>query len=81
MRLVILTNTIDETNFRPKLLLTDKQVKSFCNVLGNNSVPPTRFLGKLHEPLMKIGLPLTKSIFDAIRINHNSSSSSRCKNS
>ena len=66
----------NETYFPNKLLLNDKQVLKFCQVFANNSlviiklaktqlskiVWSERFLGRLIEPLMKVGLLLMKNV-------------------
>ena len=66
----------DETNFRHKLLLTNRQVanlrKAFVNNLSTNiklwktqiskKKQSGGFLGRLLGPLLKIGLPLMKNV-------------------
>ena len=58
----MLDNFNDEPNFRPNLLLTNKQAKNFCKGLVNNFIVRTRFLAKTLEPLMKFGLLLMKNV-------------------
>ena len=69
-------NSDDGTNFPHKLLLTDRQVSSLRKSFTNNSSADIKlsktqlskmvqlggFLGKLLGPLLKIGLPLTKTV-------------------
>ena len=69
-------NSIDETNFGNKILLTDRQVPSLCKNFVNNSLvkrklPKTHlskivqsggFLGRLLGPLLKIGLRLMEYV-------------------
>ena len=66
----------DKGNFPHELLLTDRHVSSICNAFANNSsvdikfsktqlskmIESGGFLGKLHSPLLKIGLPLIKNV-------------------
>ena len=66
----------DETNFRHKLLLTNRQVahlrKAFANYLSTDiklsktllskMIQLGGFLGRLLGPLLKTGLPLIKSV-------------------
>ena len=68
-------NSHDETNFRRKLLLTNRQVanlrKAFLNYLSTNiklsktqlykMLQPGGFPGKLFGPLLKTELPLMKN--------------------
>ena len=65
----------DETNFPHKLLLTNRQVanlrKDFVNYLSTDiklsktqlskMIQSRGFLGRLHGPLLKTGLPLIKN--------------------
>ena len=73
----MITNPIDETNFPPKLLLTNRQVanfrKAFANNLSTHKLSKTQlskviqsggFLGRHLSP--KTGLPLMKKI----QLNH-----------
>ena len=69
-------NSIDETNFPHKLLLTNRQVanlrKAFANYLSadiklskiqlSKMIQSVGFLGRLLGPLRKTGLPLIKSV-------------------
>ena len=66
----------DETNFHPKLLLTNRQVvnlsKTFANYLSTDvklsktqlsgMVQSGGFLGRLLGPLLRTGLPLMKNL-------------------
>ena len=66
----------DEANFPHDLSLTDRQISSICKAFSNNSSADIKFskpqlskmiqsggfLGKLLGPLLKIGLPLIKSV-------------------
>ena len=68
----MISDSIDETTFPPKILLTDTQVSSLCNALGNISSSTTRlskthqskiiqleeFIGRLYCALIKVGLSL-----------------------
>ena len=67
-------NSVDETNFPHKLLLTNRQVttlrKAFDNYTATDiklsktklskMVPLGRFLGRILRPLLRTGLPLMK---------------------
>ena len=69
-------NSDDETNFPHKLLITDRQVSHLRNAFSNNSSTDIKlsktqlskmiqlggFLGRLLGPLIKIGLPIIKSV-------------------
>ena len=73
-------NSEDETNFPHKLLLTNRQVanlrKDFANYLSTDiKLSKTQlpkmiqlggFLGRLLRPLLKIGLPLMKSVIQSL---------------
>ena len=73
-------NSDDETNFPHKLLLTNKQVANLCKAFSkylstNIKLSKTQlfkmiqsrgFLGKLLCPLLKTGLPLTKSVIQPL---------------
>ena len=66
----------NESNFRHKLLLTNRQVVNICKAFPNNSATNIRlskthlskiiqsggFLGKLFGPLLKTRLPLIKNV-------------------
>ena len=66
----------DETNFPPKLLLTNRQVADLCKAFANNlstdiklsktqiskMIQSGGFLGRLLGPLLKTGLPLIKNV-------------------
>ena len=66
----------DNGNFPHELLLTDRQVSCICKAFANNPsvdikfskaqlskmIQSGGFLGKLHGPLLKTGLPLMKSV-------------------
>ena len=66
----------NETNFPHELLLTNRQVASVHKVFANNlsadiklsktqlskMIQPGGFFGRLHGPLLKIGLPLIKNV-------------------
>ena len=70
----------DSINFPHELLLTDKQVSSIPKAFANYSsanmklsktqlskiVQSGRFLGRLLGPLLKIGLPLIKNVFNSL---------------
>ena len=72
------SNMIDnnETNFPHELLLTDRQVSTFCKSFANNSsaniklsktqwskmIQSGGFLSRLLGPLLKIGLPLIRNV-------------------
>ena len=72
----LLSNTIDETSFTHKLLLTNKQVKDLRKAFENNLsvniklskaqlskiVQSGGFLGKFFGPLLKTRLPLMKNV-------------------
>ena len=65
----------DETNFPHKLLLTNRQVANLCKAFVNylstdiklsktqlsKMIQSRGFLGRLHGPLLKTGLPLIKN--------------------
>ena len=69
-------NSVDETNFPHKLLLTNRKVanlrKAFANYLSTdiklsktqlfNIIQLGGFLGRLLGPLLKTGLPLIKNV-------------------
>ena len=69
-------NSIDNTNFPHKLLLTNRQVANVCKAFANHSSTDIKlsktqlskmiqsggFLGRLLGPLLKTGLPLMKSV-------------------
>ena len=77
----LLSNVIgdsnDETNFRNKFLLTDRQVLRLCKAFENNlsvnkNLSKTQLskmvqlggiLGRFLGPLLKTGFPLTKKMF------------------
>ena len=73
----------DKTNFPHELLLTDRQVSSFCKAFSNNSsvdikfskthlskmIQSGGFLGKLLGPLLKTGLPLIKNVITPLAKN------------
>ena len=73
----------DENNFPHKFLLTNTQVSKLCNAFANDlsaniKLSKTQlhkigqsggFLGKLLEPLIKVGLPLMKNVFKALAKN------------
>ena len=66
----------DETNFRHKLLLSNRQVANLCKAFPNNSSTDIKlskfqlskmiqsggFCGRLLGPLLKAGLPLIKNV-------------------
>ena len=76
----IIGNSNDETNFPDKLLLTNTQVanprKVFANFLSTDMklsktqlsqmIQPGGFLGRLLDPLLKIGLPLMKNVIQPL---------------
>ena len=69
-------NSNDETNFPHELLLTKRQVANLRKAFANNSsaniklskdhlskmIQSRGFLGRLLDPLLKTGLPLTKNV-------------------
>ena len=73
-------NSDDETNFPHKLLLTNRQVsnlrKAFANHLSadiklsktqlSKMIQSGGFLGRLHGPLLKTGLPLISNVIKAL---------------
>ena len=90
----------DETNFLHKLLVTNRQVTNLQKAFANHTSTDIKlsktqlskmiqlggFLGRLLGPSLKTGLPLMKSViqalakcFNSIRIN-SSNISSRCRN-
>ena len=72
----IISNSDDETNFRHKLLLNDRQIANLCKALANylskdiklsktqlsTMIQSGRFLGRLLGPLLKPGLSLMKNV-------------------
>ena len=66
----------DQTNFPRRLLLTNTRVSKFCKSFANGSATDIKlskthlheivqlegFLGRILEPLLKIGLPLIKNV-------------------
>ena len=74
----MISNFDDKNNFPHKLLLTSRQVSNLCKAFGNNLsaniklsktqlsklIQSDRFLGRLHDPLLKTGLPLMKIFFN-----------------
>ena len=73
-------NSDDETNFRHKLLLTNRQVTNLCKAFANHTSTGVKlsktqlskmvqlggFLGILLGPLLKTGLPLMKSVVQPV---------------
>ena len=73
-------NSGDETNFPHKLLLTNKQVANLRKAFANHASTDIKlsktelckmiqlggFLGRLLGPLLKIGLPLMKSVIQPL---------------
>ena len=76
-------NSEDETNFRHKLLLTNRQVTNFRRAFANHTstdinlsktqlskmIQLEGFLGKLLCPLLRTGLPLMKSVIQPLAIS------------
>ena len=70
----------DNRNFPHELLLIDRQVSSICKAFANNPsvdikfskaqlskmIQSGGFLGKLHGPLLKTGLPLMKNVINPL---------------
>ena len=66
----------DETNFPHKVILTNRQVANLCKAFANHSSADIKlsktqlfkmiqsggFLGRLHGPLLKTGLPSMKNM-------------------
>ena len=73
-------NSDDEANFPHKLLLTNRQVANLCEAFANHTSTDIKlsetqlskmiqlegFLGRLLGPLLKIGLPLMKSVIQPL---------------
>ena len=73
-------NSDDETNFRHKSLLTNRQVTNLCKAFANHTSTGVKlsktqlskmvqlggFLGILLGPLLKTGLPLMKSVVQPV---------------
>ena len=73
-------NSDDETNFPHKLLVTNRQVANICKTFVNHTSTDVKlsktqlskiiqlggFLGRLLGPLLKTGLPLMKSVIQAL---------------
>ena len=76
-------NSEDETNFRHKLLLTNRQVTNFRKAFANHTstdinlsktqlskmIQLEGFLGKLLCSLLRTGLPLMKSVIQPLAIS------------
>ena len=75
--LIVISNPNDETNFPPKLLLTNRQVSRICKAFANGSWANIyfwkkcqlhekgksgEFLGRVLEPLLKNVLLLMKNV-------------------
>ena len=72
----------NESNFPHKLLLTNRQVSNLRKAFANHSSTDIKlsktqlskmiksggFLGRLHGPLLKTGLPLAKSVLIPLRL-------------
>ena len=79
----VIGNSEDETNFRHKLLLTNRQVTNFRKAFANHTstdinlsktqlskmIQLEGFLGKLLCPLLRTGLPLMKSVIQPLAIS------------
>ena len=73
-------NSNDNTNFPHELLLTNRQVENICKAFANHlstdiklsktqlskMIQSGGFLGRLLGPLLKTGLPLTKSVIKSL---------------
>ena len=80
MRLSLNMVDDDETNFSPKLLLTNRQITILCKAFANKSSTDIKlsktqisklirsggFLGRLLGPLLKTGLPLIKNVIKSL---------------
>ena len=76
----MIDNSDDETNFPHKLLLTNRQVANLRKAFANHTSTDIKlsktqlskmiqlggFLGRLLDPLLKIGLPLMKSVIQLL---------------
>ena len=74
----------NETNFPHKLLLTNRQVSNLCKASANylsadiklsktqwsKKIQSVGFLGRLHGPLLKTGLPLIKNAIKPLIISN-----------
>ena len=66
----------NDTNFPHELLLTNRRVANICKAFANHSLSKMiqsggflgNLLGKLAGPLMKVAMPLAKTVLAPIRI-------------
>ena len=75
-------NSDDKTNFPHEFLLTKRQVVNLCKAFANNSSTDVNLsetqlskmmqsrgiLGRILGPVLKTGLPLTKNVFELLRV-------------
>ena len=80
MKVIIIGNSDDETNFPHKLLLTNKHVANLCEAFANHTSTDIKLskaqLTKMQNsgflrflaPLLKSGLPLLKSVIKPLGV-------------